>query len=164
MEKLLAYASSHMFVYFVFLLAVNFFFSNTKMLKLLFILLVIKQFLGNVTSGIDIYSAKAKYYPIRESWVVVIQIETLHTLSVLIFAYIYFCELKKSYFARTYFWEWTVFENFEVINFSSKEKRIRKRQLNQEIFGLFFCQDQRKDWQVTMEKLLLRIDFKEKLN
>ena len=56
MEKLLAYPSSHMFVYFVFLLALNFVFSKTKMFKL--ILLVIKQLSGNVTSDIDIYSAK----------------------------------------------------------------------------------------------------------
>ena len=72
-----------------------------------------------------------------------------HTLSVLIFACIYFCELKKSYFASTYFckWqvfetfastyfcEWQVFENFEFINFSPKEKIIRKRELNQGTFG-----------------------------
>ena len=42
-----------------FLLALNFVFSKTKMLKLLFILLVvIKQSLANLTSDINIYSAK----------------------------------------------------------------------------------------------------------
>ena len=41
-----------------FLLALNFVFSKTKMLKLLFILLVIKQLLANLTSDINIYSAK----------------------------------------------------------------------------------------------------------
>ena len=56
---------------------------------------------------------------------VVIQIETLHTLSVLISACIHVCELKKPYFASTYFYEWQVFESFEFINFSPKEKRIR---------------------------------------
>ena len=41
-----------------FLLALNFVFSKAKMFKLPFILFVIKQLLGNVTLGIDIYSAK----------------------------------------------------------------------------------------------------------
>ena len=58
MEELLAYTLSHMFVYFVFLPALNFVFSRTKMFKLLFILFVIKQLLGNVTLDTDIYSAK----------------------------------------------------------------------------------------------------------
>ena len=40
-----------------FLLALNFVFSKIKMFKLLFILFVIKQLLGNLTSDIDIYSA-----------------------------------------------------------------------------------------------------------
>ena len=30
---------------------------------------------------------------------------------------------KKSYFGSTYFCEWQVFENFELINFNPKEKR-----------------------------------------
>ena len=38
-------------------------------------------------------------------------------------------------FASTYLCEWQVFENFEFINFSPKEKRIRKKQLNQGTFG-----------------------------
>ena len=41
-----------------FLLALNFVFSKIKMFKLLFILFVIKQLLGNITS---------RYYPTRES-------------------------------------------------------------------------------------------------
>ena len=41
-----------------FLLSLNFVFSKTKMFKLLFILFVIKQSLGNLTSGIDVYPAK----------------------------------------------------------------------------------------------------------
>ena len=41
-----------------FLLALNFIISKTKMFKFLFILFVIKQLLGNLTSDIDIYSAK----------------------------------------------------------------------------------------------------------
>ena len=41
-----------------FLLELNFVFSKIKMFKLLFILFVIKQLLGNLTSDIDIYSAK----------------------------------------------------------------------------------------------------------
>ena len=44
---------------FRFLLALDFVFSKNNMFKLLFILFVIKQLLGNVTSsGIDIYLAK----------------------------------------------------------------------------------------------------------
>ena len=47
------------FVFFTsFLLALNFVFSKIKMFKLLFILFVIKQLLGNLTSDIDTYSAK----------------------------------------------------------------------------------------------------------
>ena len=88
---------------------------------------------------------------------VVIQIETLHTLGVLIFTCIYFCKLKKSYFASICFCKWKVFENFKFINFSPKEKTIRKRRLNQWIFGLCFCQDQREDMQSTLEKLVLLI-------
>ena len=66
----------------------------------------------------------------------VIQIEPLHTLSVLIFAGIYFCELKKSYFVGTYFCKWQVFENFEFIDFRPKEKRIRKYEnMNYELLG-----------------------------
>ena len=38
--------------------ALKFIFSKTKMFKLLFILFVIKQSLGNLTSDIDVYSAK----------------------------------------------------------------------------------------------------------
>ena len=41
-----------------FLLALTFAFSKTKMLKLLFFLLVIKQLLGHSTLDIDIYLAK----------------------------------------------------------------------------------------------------------
>ena len=52
LEELLAYTSSHMFIYFV-----SCYYSTSKMFKLLFILFVIKQLLGNVTSEINIYSA-----------------------------------------------------------------------------------------------------------
>ena len=38
-------------------------------------------------------------------------------------------------FARAYLCEWQAFENFEFTNFSPKEKRIRKKQLNQGTFG-----------------------------
>ena len=41
-----------------FLLTLKFVFSKIKMLKLLFILFVIKQLLGNLTSDVDIYSPK----------------------------------------------------------------------------------------------------------
>ena len=80
------------------------------------------------------------------------QIETLHTLSVLIFACIYFCELKKLYFASTYFLQLASFWKFRVyINFSPIEKRTRK------IKG-YAANFQWKGRQVTMEKLLLLID------
>ena len=42
------------------------------------------------------------------------------------FCVYYFCELKKTYFASTYFFEWQVFENVKFINFSLIENRIRK--------------------------------------
>ena len=41
-----------------FLLVLNFGFSKIEMFQLLFILFFIKQLLGNLTSDIDIYSAK----------------------------------------------------------------------------------------------------------
>ena len=47
-----------------FLLALNFVFSKIKMFKLLFILFVIKQLLGNLTSDINIYSAKLSITPL----------------------------------------------------------------------------------------------------
>ena len=47
-----------------FLLALNFVFSKIKMFKLLFILFVIKQLLGNLTSDINIYSAKLSIIPL----------------------------------------------------------------------------------------------------
>ena len=47
------------FVYLLrFLLALNFIFSKIKMFKLMFILFVIKQLLGNLTPDNDTYSAK----------------------------------------------------------------------------------------------------------
>ena len=54
MEELSANASSYMFVYFLFLLALNFVFRKTKM----FILFAIKQLLDSLLSDIEIYSAK----------------------------------------------------------------------------------------------------------
>ena len=65
MEELLAL--SYMFVYVC--LHLNFVFSKTKMFKLLFILFVIKQLLGNLTLDIDIYSAKVSIVLLgREKW------------------------------------------------------------------------------------------------
>ena len=52
--------------------------------------------------------------------------------------YLFLRAKKKSYFASTCFCEKRVFENFEFINFSPKEKGIRKRQLNQGTFGSVF--------------------------
>ena len=40
---------------------------------------------------------------------------------------VYFCKLKKSYFASTYFCKWQVFENFEFINFIPKEEKNKKK-------------------------------------
>ena len=57
MEALLAYTSSHVYLI-QFFLALNFVFSKTKIFNLLFILFGIKQLLGNVKLGTNIYSAK----------------------------------------------------------------------------------------------------------
>ena len=112
MEELLAY--THLICLFnsFFFLALNFLFSKTKMFKYRYLF------------------SQAKYYLTRESWMVIIQIETLHTLSILISACIYFCELKKRILRVLIFYEWQVFDNFEFINFSPIEKWIRKIQLN----------------------------------
>ena len=56
----------------------------------------------------------------------------------------------------TYFCKWQVFENFDFINSTAKKKEQEK--LNEGSCSSFFCQDQVKDRQVTMEKLLLLID------
>ena len=65
--------------------------------------------------------------------VVIILIETLHILSILIFACTYFCELKKITFREYLCLQMASFWKFEFINFRPKEKRKRKRQLNQRI-------------------------------
>ena len=57
MEELLAYTSSHV-CFIRFLLALNLVSSKNRVFMLLFIILVIKQLLCNVTSSINIYSAK----------------------------------------------------------------------------------------------------------
>ena len=63
--------------------------------------------------------------------------------------YLFLRAEKESYFASNYLGEWEifenfastylcesqVFENFEFTNFSPKEKRITKKQLNQGTFG-----------------------------
>ena len=93
-----------------FLLALNFGFSKTKMFKLLFILL---SMIGQLNIGYRCLLSEAKYYSTRESWVVVIQIETLHTLSVLIVACFYVCEKKKIVF-REYLFLRMASENTET--------------------------------------------------
>ena len=65
MEELLV--SFYIFVYVC--LYLNLVFNETKMLKLLFILFVIKQLLGNLRLDIDIYSAKVSIIQLgRAKW------------------------------------------------------------------------------------------------
>ena len=69
----------------------------------------------------------------------VIQIETLHTLSVLIFACSYVCELIKSYFASTYFCE---FENLKISSLSVvKKKKTKKKyvEVKYDFCGYLLC-------------------------
>ena len=47
--------------------ALNFVFSKTKMFKLLFMLFVIKESLGNLTSDVDVYSAKQSIIQLRKA-------------------------------------------------------------------------------------------------
>ena len=104
-----------------------------------------------------------------------------YILNVLIFACIYFRKLKKRIsralilaidkflkilrilllLRMTSFWKF--FEKFEFINFRPKERRIRKESWIKRAFS-GFCQDQRKDRQVKMKKLLLLIASTKKLN
>ena len=93
------------------------------MFKVLFIIFVSKQLLGNVTSDINIYSAKQS----------IIRLgklsdgnsdRTIAYLKRTNFCVYLFLRAKKSYFVGTYFCKWQVFENFEFIDFSPKEKRI----------------------------------------
>ena len=58
----------------------------------------------------------------------------------------------------TYFCEWQFFENFDFINSTAKKKEKEKDSWIKGHAAHFFCQDQVKERQVTMEKLLLLID------
>ena len=82
--------------------------------------------------------SQAKYYPMRESWDVIIQIGTLHTLSVLIFAGIHFCKLKKSYFTSTYFLRMASFWKCEVYKFQLHRKQNKKKTLESRDMRLIF--------------------------
>ena len=104
------------------MLALNFVFSKTKIFKLLFILFVIKQLLDNLTSDIDFYSAKQSIV----GWVVVIQTETLHALSVLIFACFYVYELKKIVFREYLFLRMASFWKFRVYQFQPPPIPLKK--------------------------------------
>ena len=98
---------------------------------------------------------------------------------ILIFVCIYFCELKKIIFRECLswrmanFWKFGEYLSLRMVSFwkfwvykfqPQWKKNKQKKQLNQGTFGKCFCHDQRKDKQVTMEKLLLFIDSKKKLN
>ena len=110
------------------------------MFKLLFILFVIKPITGQRNIGYQ-------YLFVKQSiihWVVITQIETLHTLSVLIFACIYFCKLKKIVFPENLFLRMASFWKFAFINFNPKDKRLRKRQLNQGMRLIFLSRSMEK--------------------
>ena len=65
--------------------------------------------------------------------------DKIHYLKCTTFCVYLFLRAKKNRISRVLiFCEKRVFENFEFINFSPKEKRIRKRQLNQGTFGSVF--------------------------
>ena len=49
------------------------------------------------------------------------------------------------------------FSKFQVYQFQPQRKKNKKRQLNQETFGCFI-QDQPKNRQIVLEKLLLLMD------
>ena len=74
----------------------------------------------------------------RESWDVIIQIGTLHTLSVLIFAGTHFCKLKKSYFTITYFLRMASFWKCEVYKFHLHRKQNKKKTLESRDVRLIF--------------------------
>ena len=118
------------------MLALNFVFSKTKMFKLLFILFVINQITGQSNIGYRYLFSQDKHCPTRESWVVIIQIETLHKLSVLIFACIYFCELKKIifpeylFYANGKFWKFRVYK-FQPHRIKDKKKTVESEDMRQ---------------------------------
>ena len=64
--------------------------------------------------------------------------ETLHALSVLTFACIYFCELKKSYFARTYFFRMATFWKCQVYKFQPHRKQNKKKAVESRDMKLIF--------------------------
>ena len=108
-----------------FKLALSFAFSKTKMFKVLFILFVMKQLLGNVKSVLIFI------LPIKQT-------EKLHTWSILIFTCIYFCELKNFISWVFIFCECQVFENFNFMNLNPIEKRIRKKTVDSRDMRLIF--------------------------
>ena len=75
----------------------------------------------------------------------IIQIETLHTLSIPIFASTCFSELKKSYFVSTYFFQMVSFWEFRVDKFHPHRKKNKKKTFESRDMRLIFYQDQWKD-------------------
>ena len=69
---------------------------------------------------------------------VVIQIETLHTFNVLIFACIYFCELKKIVFCEYLFLRMASFWKFRVYKFQRQRKKNKKRTVESRDIQLMF--------------------------
>ena len=106
-----------------FLLALNFVFSKIKMFKLLFILLAIKQLLGNLTSDIDTYSAKLSIIRLQGKLSGGNSDRNIAYLQRIIFC------VYLSYFASTYFCERQVFQNFEFLNFSHYKKTVESRDI-----------------------------------
>ena len=106
-----------------FLLALNFVFSKIKMFKLLFILFVIKQLLGNSTSDIDTYSAKLSIIRLQGKLSGGNSDRNIAYLQRIIFC------VYLSYFASTYFCKRQVFQNFEFLNFSHYKKTVESRDI-----------------------------------
>ena len=68
----------------------------------------------------------------------VIRTETLNILSVLIFACLYVCELKKSCFVCPYFCEWLVSLKFRVYKFQPQRKKNKKKTVKSSDTWLMF--------------------------
>ena len=88
--------------------------------------------------GYQYFFSQAKYYPLRESWVVIIQIGTFAYLKHTNFSRVFFCEVKQIVFHEYLFLRMASFWKFWLYWFNRKKERIRKRQLNQGSCSSFF--------------------------
>ena len=138
------------------LLALNFVFSKTESFKLLFILFVIKQLLGNVTSDINIQPSQVLSDEGKlnggNSGRNTAYLKLTHF-------YEYFCELKKLVFCEYLFLRMASFWKFWVYKFKPQSKKNKKETVESRDIRLFLSKSTERQAGHD-EKLLLLIGSK----